>query len=76
MTITKAQQRCLCFCNAFPGTRSKAFPFGYSYHFDAPGYDRAPFRLSTINACFKAGLLREAPSGRILLTPRGQAAVL
>lgn len=64
------RQKVLAFVAKYPGTRHKAFPFGHSYHFTAPGVVRMPFRLSTLNKLIAQGFVTK--TGPVTLTLKGE----
>lgn len=55
--MTRAKHLALVFISSHPGTRAKAFPWGYRYHFEAPELKRAPFRSATIESLIAEGLV-------------------
>ncbi len=71
MKLTTGQKKALAFVATHPGTRRRAFPWGFAYHFDAPELKRAPFRVNTLNQIIEKRLVTH--EGPVMLTDKGRA---
>lgn len=69
--MTAAQLRALRFVAEHPGgTAHRAYPFGYSWHFDAPELKRPPCRKETLHRLLDQGMIA-IKANQVLVTPRG-----
>lgn len=55
-----------------PGTRCRAF-LGWSYHFNMPGFKRAPFRAATVDKLIERKLVEASVEGKVQISELGKS---